>query len=91
MIIYKEEIDSTNLEAARLAEKLDHGTVIAADSQTACGGKWEALRHGQPGGSCGLGRKQSGCGGCPAGHQCQHFKTLKQSVKNFSIKLKNNA
>lgn len=39
MIIYKEEIDSTNLEAARLAEKLDHGTVIAADSQTAGRGR----------------------------------------------------
>jgi BirA family biotin operon repressor/biotin-[acetyl-CoA-carboxylase] ligase len=39
MIIYKEEIDSTNLEAARLADSLPHGTVIAADAQTAGRGR----------------------------------------------------
>ena len=39
MIIYKEEIDSTNLEAARLADLLHHGTIIAADSQTAGRGR----------------------------------------------------
>lgn len=39
MIIYKEEIDSTNLEAARLADSLPHGTVIVADAQTAGRGR----------------------------------------------------
>ncbi len=39
MIIYKEEIDSTNLEAARLADSLPHGAVIAADAQTAGRGR----------------------------------------------------
>lgn len=39
MIIYKEEIDSTNLEAARLSESVPHGTVIAADAQTAGRGR----------------------------------------------------
>lgn len=39
MIIYKEEIDSTNLEAARLSDSLSHGTVIAADAQTAGRGR----------------------------------------------------
>ena len=39
MIIYKEEIDSTNLEAARLSDSLPHGTVIAADAQTAGRGR----------------------------------------------------
>lgn len=39
MIIYKEEIDSTNLEAARLVDSLPHGTVIAADTQTAGRGR----------------------------------------------------
>lgn len=39
MIIYKEEIDSTNLEAARQAENLPHGAVIWADAQTAGRGR----------------------------------------------------
>ena len=39
MIIYKEEIDSTNLEAARLVDSLPHGTVIAAEAQTAGRGR----------------------------------------------------
>ena len=39
MIIYKEEIDSTNLEAARLSEGLPHGAVIVADAQTAGRGR----------------------------------------------------
>lgn len=39
MIIYKREIDSTNLEAARLADTLPHGAVIAADAQTAGRGR----------------------------------------------------
>lgn len=39
MIIYKEEIDSTNLEAARLSDSLPHGTVIVADVQTAGRGR----------------------------------------------------
>ena len=34
--IYKEEIDSTNLEALREADSLPHGTVIVAETQT-CG------------------------------------------------------
>ena len=39
MIIYKEETDSTNLDAARLAEELSHGDVIVADAQTAGRGR----------------------------------------------------
>lgn len=33
-IIYKDEIDSTNLELMRSAEQLPHGTVIVAETQT---------------------------------------------------------
>ena len=39
MIIYKGETDSTNLDAARLAEELSHGDVIVADAQTAGRGR----------------------------------------------------
>lgn len=39
MIIYKEETDSTNLDAARLAEEMSHGDVIVADAQTAGRGR----------------------------------------------------
>lgn len=46
MILYRKEIDSTNLEAARLADTLPHGTVITADTQTAGKGRrgrsWES-------------------------------------------------
>lgn len=37
--IYKDEIDSTNLEAGRLADEISHGTVIVAEKQTAGRGR----------------------------------------------------
>lgn len=37
--IYKDEIDSTNLEAARLSDEACHGTVIVAEKQTAGRGR----------------------------------------------------
>lgn len=39
MILYRKEIDSTNLEAARLADTLPHGAVIMAEIQTAGKGR----------------------------------------------------
>lgn len=38
-LIYKEETDSTNSEAARLTDELAHGTVIVAEAQTAGRGR----------------------------------------------------
>lgn len=38
-LIYREETDSTNSEAARLTDKLAHGTVIVAEAQTAGRGR----------------------------------------------------
>ena len=37
--IYKDETDSTNLEAGRLADEVSHGTVIVAEKQTAGRGR----------------------------------------------------
>ena len=37
--IYKDEIDSTNLEAGRLADEISHGMVIVAEKQTAGRGR----------------------------------------------------
>lgn len=45
-LIYKESLDSTNLEAFRNAEALPHGAVVVAETQTAgmgrSGRKWES-------------------------------------------------